>query len=145
MAPTSKFRLAAAVTVALGVPAALVAACSSNNSNPAPNTPVVYTVSDSGEDSPTSTTGPDGGVVTTPDGSTVPPTGDAGTADAPSDAQATVCTSQQTDAGCWICPSQTPTSNEFLNQCNGTGVHCSPYSNAANIPGYDGGPLLWSN
>jgi hypothetical protein len=144
MAPTSKFRLAAAVTVALAIPAALVAACSSN-SNPAPNTPVVYTVADSGEDSTTSTTGPDGNVIT-PDGSTVtPPTGDGGTADGSNEAQAPACTSQQTDAGCWICPSQTPTSNEFLNQCSGTGVHCSPYSNAANIPGYDGGPLVWSN
>jgi hypothetical protein len=144
MAPTSKFRLAAAVTVALGVPAALFAACSSDNSNPTPNTPIVYTVPDSGDDSTTSTTGPDGGVVTTPDGSTVPPTGDAAGADASSEAAPT-CTSQQTDAGCWICPSQTPTSNEFLNQCNAAGVHCSPYSNAANIPGYDGGPLVWSN
>jgi hypothetical protein len=136
MIPTNRLRLAAATLVALGVPAALVAACSSN-SNPAPN-PIIYTVPDSGEDSSVVEPGPDG--------STVTPTPDSGTADAANDVQQPpACTSQQTDAGCWICPSQTPTSNEFLNQCNGTGVHCSPYDNAAHIPGYDGGPLVWSN
>src|SRR5271170_7218162 len=118
MASTSKLRLAAAVLVALGLPAALVAACSSNNSHPTPNTPVVYSVTDGGDDS-TTQTGADGSTTAT-DGSTgASPYG--GATDASNDARAPACSSVLTDAGCWICPSQTPTSSEFLNQCSGVG------------------------
>jgi hypothetical protein len=140
MATTSKLRLAAAGLAAFGVAAALVAACSSS-SNPTPNTPV-YSVPEAGEDGAT----PPGSDSSTPEGDTgtIQPTGDGGT-DGATEAQAPTCTAQLTDAGCWTCPAQTPTSAEFLNQCAGTGVHCSPYNNAASIPGYDGGPLVWSN
>jgi|HubBroStandDraft_2_1064218.scaffolds.fasta_scaffold532661_2 hypothetical protein len=140
MATTNKLRLAAAALGAFGVAAALVAACSSNSSNPTPNTPV-YTVPEAGDDG-SSPTGPDG---STPDDSGVVTHPADGGTDGETEAQAPTCTAQLTDAGCWTCPAQTPTSTEFLNQCAGTGVHCSPFNNAASIPGYDGGPLVWSN
>jgi hypothetical protein len=125
---TMSRRWAVALVAALLVAGGLVAACSSNNTNPQP-APVYQVGNDSGTDGTTPSgdsapgpdapqTEPDGGLQ---DGQVLP--------DAPEDAVA--CT---TDAGCWSClPTTTP---QFLNQC--TASQCSPFANAQRLPDYDG-------
>jgi hypothetical protein len=127
----SSRRVAAFVLGALLSAGVLVVACSSNDANPQPTTPV-YTVNDSGA---STTPASDSGQGTTP------PSDDASVPGA--DAQPTqldgapvldaaICT---TDAGCWSCTLVTPP--EFLNQC--TASQCSPFVNAQRLPDYDGG------
>jgi hypothetical protein len=121
-----------ALAVAFFAPAALIGACSDDNSNPTPTPPVYQVGNDSGSN-PTPT--PDSGNGNPPPDDSGP----QGNPDAPLTqldgalvGDAAVCT---TDAGCWSC---TPvTSGEFLNQC--TASHCSPFVNALRLPNYDGG------
>jgi len=125
---TMSRRWAVALAAALLMAGGLVAACSSNNTNPQP-APVYQVGNDSGTDGTTSSgdSGPGSDAAETgqddgpQDGQVFP--------DAPEDAVA--CT---TDAGCWSClPTTTP---EFLNQC--TASQCSPFVNTKRLPDYDG-------
>jgi hypothetical protein len=133
MATTTSLRRWGTVLVAALVgPAALIAACSNDNTNPQPNPPV-YTVNpDSGQ---TVTKSDDAGsTVTPPDDSSTNANPDAPLTqkDGALVGDAASCAS---DAGCWSC---TPaTSSEFLNQC--TSSQCSPFSNTTRLPNYDGG------
>jgi hypothetical protein len=130
MATTTTLRRWGVVLVsAVLAPAALIAACSSDNANPQPP---VYTVTNN--DSGQQPTHPDdsGIGVTPPDDSST-------NADAPltqkDGALVQDAASCGTDGGCWSC---TPaSSSEFLNQC--TSSQCSPFQNAARLPNYDGG------
>jgi hypothetical protein len=141
MATKKSFRVGAVLIATLLVPGALVAACSSDNSNPIPP---VYTL-DSG---PTVDTGTSSQTDSSTGADSSQPNEDApSSADASADTtpvatqqdgapiqpeDAAACT---TDAGCWSC---TPTSPpEFLNQC--TSSQCSPFDNASRLPDYDGG------
>ena len=124
---------AIAVALALLAPAAAVGACSSDNSNPQPGTPV-YQVGD--EAGPTTTSGDDSGTgAFKPDDSGA----GGGNPDAPLTlldgalvADASVCAK---DGGCWSCSPLTTA--EFLNQC--TASQCTPFPNAQRLPSYDGG------
>jgi hypothetical protein len=143
MGAIKNLRLAAlAVLSALVVPAAFVAACSSdNNSNPAPV--VTFDANTASPDSSTTTEEPD---ATTGSDGAVSPVEDASTdvreePIVPEDAQA--CTASHApaqgasaDAGCWSCAPQSAA--EYLNQCATTGVLCVKFDNSR-VPGYDGG------
>lgn len=154
MASFNKLKLASlAIGSALLAPV-WISACSSSGGNP---TPIVYgndagndggdaTVSNEGGSTP----GDDGGSeATSPlDAGTDAPSADASSeaslTDAPSsdasgDADAaTTCTGTLTDGGCWVCPSSTDGSIEFLNQCYGTGVKCVSFDNTR-LPEFDAG------
>jgi hypothetical protein len=129
MASSSKLRrLGAVLVLAMLVPTALVAACSSSNDNPQPAAPV-YSLGDTGAPAPGADSGT--GVVQADDASSH--------ADAPltqlDGALVQDAASCTTDAGCWSC---TPITNpEFLNQC--TSSQCSPFSNTTRLPDWDGG------
>ncbi len=120
-------RWGALVLVAVLAPGALIAACSSNDANPQPTTPIYDVGNDSGTPVGSSDSGPIGvsndaapGDDASQDGAPLPPRDAAG------------CTS---DSGCWSCTPATP--GEFLNQC--TSSQCSPFDNATRLPNYDGG------
>lgn len=112
---------AALVPAVLGA-AAVVAACSGNNSsNPQP--PVYSVEGGAGQDASVD-------VQQQQDGSSQD-AGSEGQAEAAPPEDAAACTA---DSGCWSCTPQTPT--EFLNQC--TSSQCSPFVNAQRLPDYDG-------
>jgi hypothetical protein len=124
---TNSLRWGAAIASLLLPAAGLVAACSSNNSNPQPVTPV-YGLEGGADvttnDAPNGTDAAQESSV-----ADAPAEAEAGEAAPPEDAAA--CT---TDAGCWTCTPQT--TPEFLNQC--TTSQCSPFVNLQRLPDYDG-------
>lgn len=143
MRANKSFRLAALAAIsALVVPAAFVAACSSdNNSNPSPV--VTYDANTAPPDSSNTTEEPD--AATGSDVAVSP--GEDASSDVreepivPEDAQA--CTASRApaqgasaSAGCWSCVPQSKV--EYLNQCATTGVLCVKFDNTR-VPGYDGG------
>jgi hypothetical protein len=161
MVPFKKISLAAIVGAAWLVGASALVACSDNNSN---QTPPVYgnpdaTTADgqaneagATEEAEAATTAPtvDSGAPDASD-ATIGPTADAAqdaasdsalVQDAPASdaADAAACVGTLSDAGCWVCPSASTGSLEFLNQCGVTGVKCVPFNNATRLPAdYDGG------
>jgi hypothetical protein len=154
MTSFNKFTLASlAIGSALLAPV-LISACSSSGGNP---TPIVY--GDGGSDAGDATVGNEGGGSGDDGGSEAGPSLDAGpdapsadadassegslndgpSSDALGDADAaSTCTGTLTDGGCWVCPSATDGSVEFLNQCYGTGVKCVSFDNTR-LPGFDAG------
>ncbi len=155
MASFNKLTLASlAIGSALLAPV-LISACSSSG-NP---TPPVYG-NDAGSDAGDATIGNEAGTTPGDDGgseatspldagtdalSNADVSSEASQTDAPSsDASgdaadaATTCTGALTDGGCWVCPSPTDGSIEFLNQCYGTGVKCVSFDNTR-LPGFDAG------
>ncbi len=152
MASFNKLKLASlAIGSALLAPV-LISACSSSG-NP---TPPVYG-NDGGNDAGDATVGNEGGATPGDDGgaeagspldagtdapSSADVSSEASLTDAPSsDASAdaaTTCTGTLTDGGCWVCPSSSAGSVEFLNQCYGTGVKCVSFDNTR-LPGFDAG------
>jgi hypothetical protein len=155
MASFNKLKLASLALGSALLAPVLISACSSSG-NP---TPPVYG-GDGGNDGGDATVGNEGGATPGDDGgSEAGPSLDAGTdapsadadassesslTDAPSsdasgDADAaTTCTGTLTDGGCWVCPSSSDGSIEFLNQCYGTGVKCVSFDNTR-LPGFDAG------
>jgi hypothetical protein len=137
MATTTTLRrwggfLASALLVP-ALPAALIAACTSDNANPQPGPPS-YTIGGDAGDAGGQTGHPDDS------GTTVTPPDDSSTgADAPltqkDGAPVGDAASCETDGGCWSCTPASPA--EFLNQC--TSSQCSPFPNATRLPNYDGG------
>ena len=139
-------RVALALTATSLASALLVAACSSDNSNPGPTV-----FGDDGGNDATTGGGDDG----SPEGSTSNPDGSGGNPDASPDSgpggdagdagdgntvdSAPSCTAVLSDAGCWTCPAQSDGSVEFLNQCSGTGVTCVSFDNLGRLPGFDAG------
>jgi hypothetical protein len=134
MATTKSRPWVTALALALASLAAIVAACSNNDANPEPTTPVYQVGNEAG-----TTSSEDSGSSSGSSSGSQPEDASPSTIDAPLTQldgalvlDAAVCT---TDAGCWSCtPATTP---EFLNQC--TGSACSPFSNAQRLPGFDGG------
>jgi hypothetical protein len=128
---TKSRRLVALFLGTLAASGALVAACSNDNANPQPTTPV-YTVDDSGSPTPSADAGQDAGTPAPDDAA--PPNVDAQPTqlDGAPVLDAASCAA---DGGCWSCTPET--TSEFLNQCSGS--QCSPFVNAQRLPNYDGG------
>jgi|SRR5580658_22920 hypothetical protein len=152
MASLKNLKLAGLALGAAFLAPALISACSSSNNN---QTPPVYGNADAGDATVEDSGSPGSDAEATPDASA--PSGDAGDAassdalleastssdaqDAASDVAsdaAPACTPSLTDAGCWVCPSASDGSIEFLNQCYGTGVKCVSFDNTR-LPGFDAG------
>ena len=130
---TTLRRSAAAIAVALLLPAAFVGACSSSNANPVPptyNTPETGTTNQGSNDSGGPTTGDDASSSSDTSIAVDAPLTEKDGALVPDGA------SCESDAGCWSCTPQTPP--EFLNQCAASYVQCTPFANATRLPDYDG-------
>jgi hypothetical protein len=153
MAAFKKLKLAGLAIGSMSLVPILLSACSSNSNQ----TPPVYGNTDAGDATVAEggTPGTDAESEAEPEASV--PSGDASDAgiadaleDAPSnDAQdaagdggtdaAPPCNATLSDAGCWVCPSASDGSVEFLNQCFGTGVKCVSFDNLTRLPGFDAG------
>jgi hypothetical protein len=158
MASFNKLKLGSLVLGSALLAPALISACSSSGSNPQPP---VYgndggdatvgneagTPGDDGGSSPEASSSSDGGTdaPSADDGNASPeasltdaPSPDASGDAADSEAGPTACTGTLTDGGCWVCPSSSDGSLEFLNQCYGTGVKCVSFD-STRLPGFDAG------
>jgi hypothetical protein len=125
----------------VAAPAALVAACSSNNDqNPVPPVPT-YNVPDATTNtSPDSSSG--GGGDDSSTGTTDAHEEPAVRDDAASCNVSAPAALGAPDSGCWSCEPVLP--SDFLNHCAGTGVTCVPFDNGR-LPGFDGGALPPTN
>jgi hypothetical protein len=124
-------RTSAVLAAILLVPAAVIAACSSNNSNPSPGNGNTYNVPETGSQQ-------QGSDDSGPGSQKSDDAGGGSPVDAPltqkDGALVTDAASCETDSGCWACSPTTP--SQFLNQC--TGSTCFPFPASSFPAGYDG-------